>query len=443
MSEKINIFWVSPHCWPSDMLRPGGLRTEFSQGGQTGVMYFQTIELAKAIPNLHIDIFARYQNLPGENEAKVTILHERVREVKFPCGPVDRYIPKEDLWDYIPGFVQSIIDFAKKEEINYKLCHGHYADGWMVVRMIKEIWPEIASYVTTHSMGRRKRDDSLYRKEFEGELEKLDKKYNFIRRIVEESRALKIVDRVCPLSSVEKEYMRHHYCDCLYGTDRIRITPNGINIDIFEKTLEEDLLELRKKLKLQGDEKIVFIPARIDPRKGIKNIVLAAPPIIKEMEKQGKKVKFLLVTWPEKHDEYSLLVENLMKEYGIEDYFIKHPSVPHKRMGLYFDFSTLVLQPSQEYFSLVTVEAMLKGKPVITSKYNGARDAITPGVDGFLIDHTDINDIARVTEVLSMDDEKLKKVGEDARKKVLEGYTWEKVTKKLIEYYAETVSDFR
>jgi len=85
---------------------------------------------------------------------------------------------------------------------------------------------------------------------------------------------------------------------------------------------------------------------------------------------------------------------------------------------------------------------MLKEKVIITSKYNGARDAITEDVDGFLIDHTDIEDISkRVIEVLSMGEEKLREVGKKARKKVLEGFTWDKVTKKLIQYYSETVPD--
>jgi len=405
-------------------------------------MYFQTIELAKALPDLHIDIFSRYQQLPGEKEEQIIHLHDRVREIKLPCGPVDEYVPKEHLWDYIPGFVQGIVDFAKKENIHYSLCHGHYSDGWMVVRMIKEIWPSIASYITTHSMARRKREDSLNRKEEGGDLQKLDKKYNFIRRIVEEGRSLKVVDRICPLSSVEAEYMRHHYCEYLQGLDRIRITPNGINTDIFIETTEEDVRDLRAKLNLGEKDMVIFLPARIDPRKGIKNVVLAAPKIIKEMERQRKSIKILLVTWPEKHDDYSLMVENLMKEYNVEDYFIKHPSVPHKWMGLYFALSTVVLQPSQEYFSLVTIEAMLKEKVIITSKYNGARDAITEDVDGFLIDHTDIEDISkRVIEVLSMGEEKLREVGKKARKKVLEGFTWDKVTKKLIQYYSETVPD--
>ena len=89
----MRVLWVSPHCWPDYELRRHGLMCK-SQGGQTVAMYYGAMVLASRERHVHVDIFARYEH----GEPVVKDLHPRVRLVRLPLGPTDRYLPKEQFW---------------------------------------------------------------------------------------------------------------------------------------------------------------------------------------------------------------------------------------------------------------------------------------------------------------------------------------------------------
>jgi hypothetical protein len=103
----------------------------------------------------------------------------RVRLIRLPCGPTDRYVPKEFLYgEPIAEFVEHILAFAARDGVRYDLLHGHYADGWKTVTSLQACWlHHPPTLLTTHSLGRRKRRDALERGE--GTPEELDDRYNF------------------------------------------------------------------------------------------------------------------------------------------------------------------------------------------------------------------------------------------------------------------------
>jgi len=61
----------------------------------------------------------------------------------------------------------------------------------------------------------------------------------------------------------------------------------------------------------------------------------------------------------------------------------------------YFAAADGVALPSQEYFSIVMLEAMLLERPLIASVHGGSRDVITNGANGLLVDHNDVTQLAQ------------------------------------------------
>jgi hypothetical protein len=80
--------------------------------------------------------------------------------------------------------------------------------------------------LTTHSLGRCKREDSLARDE--ASPAELDRRYNFPVRIASKERSLAAADRILPLSTVEAEFMAAHYDAVSSGDPRVTVIPNGI-----------------------------------------------------------------------------------------------------------------------------------------------------------------------------------------------------------------------
>jgi hypothetical protein len=142
----MRILWTSPHCRPDWLDRLG----EESQGGQTVVMNKLPHALTYADPGVHVDIFTRFQDSDphAANPVKFLDGNPRVRLIRLPCGPTDRYIPKEFLYgEPIAEFVEHILAFADRDGLCYDLLYGHYADVWETVISLRGLHLGIRSPV--------------------------------------------------------------------------------------------------------------------------------------------------------------------------------------------------------------------------------------------------------------------------------------------------------
>ena len=98
-----------------------------------------------------------------------------------------------------------------------------------------------------------------------------------------------------------------------------------------------------------------------------------------------------------------------------------------------------VALPSQEYFSIVMLEAMLLECPLIANIHGGSRDVITDGANGFLVDHNDVTQLAQaVVRLVEMDETARREMGRRARQTILGGYTWDQIARRLLTIYRET-----
>lgn len=431
----MRILWTSPHCRPDWLERLG----EESQGGQTVVMNKLPHALSRIHPDIHIDIFTRLQDSDPYADTLVKQLdHDpRVRLIRLRCGPSDRYIPKEVLYgEPIAEFVGEILAFTEDQDLHYDLAHGHYADGWETVTMLKGRWSHHPpALLTTHSLGKRKREDALTRGE--GTADELDERYNFPVRIASEERSLTGADRILPLSTPEAEYLRDHYEAVPPGDPRVTVVPNGIDPAQFPPAPPGAGEQLRRVLGVRDDEFVLLIPSRVDPRKGQETMLRAIIEARAGLEEHPYRL--VLLAWPSPSTEYARQLERIIAEHNLEDRVITHPPVSHDEMPRFFAAADGVVLPSQEYFSIVMLEAMLLERPLIASIHGGSRDIIEDGVNGFLVDHNDVDQLAEATlRMVAMDEEAQRGVGEQARQTILEGYTWDRIGHRLLSIYHES-----
>lgn len=167
-------------------------------------------------------------------------------------------------------------------------------------------------------------------------------------------------------------------CYKIKPTD-ISLIYNGIDLGKFNpgiRTLYGG--DLRKKLDITDDQVVFLFLSYTLRKKGIFPLIEAAA-ILYEQYKD--KFKIVVVG-----KEPGRSVRGKVNEYGLAD-VVLFPG-PTKNPMLYFaNADVFVLPTYYDTCSLVTIEAMACGLPVITTEYNGAAGIIDAGIDGHVIRH--------------------------------------------------------
>jgi UDP-glucose:(heptosyl)LPS alpha-1,3-glucosyltransferase len=82
--------------------------------------------------------------------------------------------------------------------------------------------------------------------------------------------------------------------------------------------------------------------------------------------------------------------------------------------------SLFILPTLEDLFSLTVLEAMACGCPVITTPFNGARELVTEGENGWLADPTQPGDLMRALKCALSQQTDLTAMGKKARERVLD-----------------------
>ncbi|KAK9167805.1 hypothetical protein Scep_002996 [Stephania cephalantha] len=134
--------------------------------------------------------------------------------IRLPCGPRERYIPKESLWPHIPEFVDEalahIVNIARalgneveggKPTWPY-VIHGHYADAGEVAAHLSGAL-NVPMVLTGHSLGRNKFEQLL--KQGKISREDINSTYKIMRRIEGEEFSLDAAEMVVTSTRQEIE----------------------------------------------------------------------------------------------------------------------------------------------------------------------------------------------------------------------------------------------
>jgi D-inositol-3-phosphate glycosyltransferase len=126
-------------------------------------------------------------------------------------------------------------------------------------------------------------------------------------------------------------------------------------------------------------------------------------------------------------------LERRAQELGITDRVALLGNVPRSELGqIYREADMLVLPSVSDAFPLVALEAMACGTPVLATKVSGLPAMIEDWQTGFLVKPGDIGQLAMGIRFLSGDDKLRRRMGQNGRKRVLEGFLWPDVTERYL-----------
>lgn len=213
------------------------------------------------------------------------------------------------------------------------------------------------------------------------------------------------------------------------------VDPVKYSIKRFSK---EEVKNFRMQLGTGGDYLVILFISRLTWVKGADTLVQTIPLILKEIP----NAKLVLLG---KGDQEKM-IEHLVTNLGIQKSVVKEfKYVNEEDRILHYAACDIVVFPSKyEPFGIVCTEAMSMGKPVVVGAKGTLRlreQVIPSGPEmcGFHIDPYNPADIAKFVVGLLKDEELRKKLGTDARDRVLKNFTWEKIATETLRVYEEAL----
>ena len=201
----------------------------------------------------------------------------------------------------------------------------------------------------------------------------------------------------------------------------IAVIPNGIDVSIFPKKISQKV----------NEKKTFLFLSRIHPKKGIE-LLIDAWANLKHSKKKNWQIKIIGNGKPEYIDE----LKNRILKRGLQNCVYLLPPIFEikKKNDVFYTSDVFVLPSYSENFGIVIAEALASFTPVITTK-------ATPWKD--LADHNcgwwiDVGVVAlqnTLGKVLDMNNDELKKMGNNGRNLIEEKYSVEAIANKTYKMY--------
>ena len=215
----------------------------------------------------------------------------------------------------------------------------------------------------------------------------------------------------------------------LFRDRRIEVIPNGIDLSIFKPTPKQrarDLLELPRNKKL-----ILFggINSTSDPNKGFQFLL----PALKNLSSRSRKQDIELLVFgssvPGKPLEFNMRISYLGR---LQD---------ESSLALLYSAADLLVVPSrQENLPNTILESMACGTPCVAFNQGGIPEIIDHGLNGYLANPFDQEDLAHGIGSLLGDDRLRQSMAINARQKVKADFSLQTAVRRYGDLYGELLS---
>ena len=402
-------------------------------GGQN--VYVRRVGETLAKLGWQVDMFTRKTR---SDEAAIVQHSPHCRTIRLTAGP-EQYIAKDELFEYMPEFVQAFQRFQTKEGSNYPLVHTNYwMSGWVGLQLKQQ--SNIQLVHTYHSVGIVKYQTMQQRPAI------AETRLAIERQILEQANC------IVATSPQEQETLRTQVSEQGY----IEVIPGGADIENFQATPKA---EARDRLGFELHDQIVLYVGRFEPRKGIETLIQALDVLNqrkkeREIEQEDRtirpaRLRLVIVggSGLEQSDgQEQQRLEQIVRELGLTEQTLFVGLVGHNLLPLYYTAADVCVIPSYyEPFGLVAVEAMACGTPVVASDVGGLRFSVIPGETGLLVSPKNTAALAQAIDRILTDELWAHKLKKQASLRVQQNFSWSGVAAHLSDLYrrllAQSISD--
>jgi len=379
-------------------------------GGQN--VYVRQVGEALAKLGWQVDMFTRKAIA---DQATVVEHRPNCRTIRLTAGP-EKFVPRDNIFGYASEFVQAFVNFQQQNGIRYTLVHTNYWLSGRVGMELKKI-QDIKQVHTYHSLGAVK--------------------YKSVStipmiartRLSVEKAVLETAERIVATSPQEKEHMR----SLVSTKGSIDIIPCGTDIHRFGSINQQ---EAKASLSIEPETKVVLYVGRFDQRKGIETLVRA---VAQSQSRQNGNLKLIIGggSRPGQSDGIERdRIESIVDQLGIRDFTIFPGRLDDEILPVYYAAADVCVVPSHyEPFGLVAIEAMASRTPVVASDVGGLQFTVVPEETGLLAPPKDDVAFAAAIDRILCNPSWREQLGQAARKRVENKFSWHGVAVQLSELY--------
>lgn len=195
-----------------------------------------------------------------------------------------------------------------------------------------------------------------------------------------------------------------------------------------------NFIDLQQFHELTNNYNLLYV-GRLEKVKGVEFLIQALSLIIQAFPQTR------LTIVGDGHNKGDLI--NLTKKLTLEKYVHFAGWGRHEDLQSFYEKASLVIIPSvvPESFAIVCCEAMSAGRPVIGTNVGGIPEIIDDGINGYLVEPEDPEQIAEKVTKLFSEEAVLKELGRNARMKA-EEFSIEKHMAKLKKIYESVMSAY-
>ncbi len=200
---------------------------------------------------------------------------------------------------------------------------------------------------------------------------------------------------------------------------------NGIELDVY--TPENDGQELKEELDIP-DKPVVLYTGRLSGEKYLEILINAAPHVLEDME-----AHFIICGSGREKES----LEELVRQKGLEEYFTFPGFIEFDKFPNIYDIADVFAISSEaELQSIVTLEALASGLPVVATDIDALPELVHHGKNGFLFQPRDSKDMGKKIKKILEDESMKKKMGEKSRE-IAKEHSLEKVIDRFEGLYFE------
>jgi D-inositol-3-phosphate glycosyltransferase len=408
-NEMLRIAMISYHTCPLATLG----------GKDTGGMNVYVRELTRQLGQMgiHVDVFTRSQD-----DHVPHVLHELGygnRVVHVPAGP-EHPIPKEELVNYIPEFVEGIKAFACEKGIHYDIIHSHYWMSGIAAASLSDLWGGTPIVHMFHTLGEMKNRIARSEAEREGEY-----------RISGEKQVLRRADRVVVATIAELTQLRFLY---KANQSKLVVIPPGVDVTHFYPIPSD---EAKMYVGLKPEDRMVLFVGRIEPLKGVDTLIQAMSCV---QLKEERPVHLAIIggdpaASPQEMSAEMARLQKLCDDLAVGQTVVFLGKRDQDKLPYYYSAAELLVMPSHyESFGMVALEAMACGTPVIASEVGGLAYLVRDGETGFTIPDQEPEALCEKISWL-LGDHDLHATMSQRAVEYAQDYAWEKIAKQIVEVY--------
>lgn len=385
-------------------------------GGQN--VYVRHVGEALGRLGWQVDMFTRKASV---DSATIVEHSDNCRTIRLTAGP-EEFVPRDNIFGYAPEFVEQLLNFQQQSGYQYQLVHTNYWISSWVGMQLKKIQNSKQVH-TYHSLGAVK--------------------YKSVttipmiatKRLSVEKAVLETAERIVATSPQEQEHMR----SLVSTKGNIDIIPCGTDIHRFGSITQQ---AAREQIGIDPQSKVVFYVGRFDERKGIETLVRA----VGQSKLRGKQDIKLIIGGGSRPGQSDGLererIESIVAELGMTEFTVFPGRLGDDILPVYYAAADVCVVPSHyEPFGLVAIEAMASGTPVVASDVGGLQFTVVPEETGLLAPPKDDVAFAAAIDRILLDSDFRNRLGQAARVRVENMFSWEGVARQLSDLYIQLLEE--